>query len=100
MQEDNLYRRTFPQTIVPEQAEAADKERRDVLSELPILQAVIDRLQAAVDHLGSINAIGSDVLTSPDDFMHVVAANKLAKASLEAEIVGLTALIEDHAKQR
>ncbi len=97
MQEDNIYRRqTVPQAVPLQQEEAADKERLQVLDEYPLIKAVIERLNADIAFYDSNQGIPDDVLLNPDEFMHTVAGNKKAVASIEREIRVLEELVTEH----
>lgn len=97
MQEDNVYRRgTAPQAVPKDQADAAREEKLQVLDSLPIIKETIASLDESIELLASIDTIPADVLKTPNEFMHTVAANKIAKAVLEVERQKLVTLVTEH----
>lgn len=80
MQEDNVYPTNGAYFAPPrEQEDEIEQERDQVLSSAPQIREVIDYLRECAKDLDSVSAIDQSVLTNPDEFMHVVAANQMAK---------------------
>jgi len=100
MREDNFYRRqSVPQMIPKDQEDALERERQQVLDDHPVIQEVIESLRERIEFYKSIDAIPTEITVHPDEFMHVVAANKLTVSNLETEAVRLEELITQHLKR-
>lgn len=99
MQEDNVYRRqTVPQLVPADQREIEDKERIAVIDEHPVIKEVIQRLKDDVTFYDTNAGVPDDVLLNPTEFMHTVAGNKKAVASIQREIQILEDLLATYVK--
>lgn len=96
MQEDNVYPTNGAFFAPAEQAEEIERERDQVLSSAPQIREIIEDLRKTAQALDSVSAIDQSVLTSPDEFMHVVAANQIAKTILDKKVNDLTLKYEAH----
>jgi len=97
IEEDNIYPRSAEWFLKEPtvQAEERANEKDQVLSNAPQLRDTIARLNKSADFYESVNAIDDSVLTKPEEFMHVVAANKLAADILRKEAVRLSSVVEE-----
>lgn len=99
MDSGNLYpnhganRITVP---VQQQVEEATEQSQTVKA-LPILRDLITRFENRVKFYNTLDSIPEDVLTLPDEFMHLVAAHKLTGQMMQAELDYIKELVEDHA---
>lgn len=101
--DDNIYPNDgapFLPTEPEEQQIEQGEEKAQVLQALPIIQDIVDRFDARIKALDSVDAIPADVQTNPTDFMHFVASNRLTKANLIAEKEWLEDLIDMYSTQR
>ena len=98
MDSDNLYPRSGAyRPMEPRNQQLLNQmENVQVVKALPLIQDIIKRFEERVSFYGSIDAVPEDVLTLPDEFMHLVAANKLTKSLLQAELEYLKELVEAH----
>lgn len=88
MQEDNLYpnhgdyfgRQPIEQERDDKKEAKAYTDQRDIIAEF------ITRLDKQVEHYKSTDAIPAEVLTDPNEFMHVVAANKIVAEVFKLEL--------------
>jgi len=98
MDSDNLYPRsgayrpTEPSTQVADRA----KESAQTLKAMPIIEDLLIRFEEKIAFYGSVESVPEEVLTIPDEFMHIVAANKIIKGLLEAELDYLRDLVKTH----
>lgn len=99
MDSDNLYPRNgaYRPKEPTEQVLEKQKEETQTVKALPLIAEIIKRFEGRVEFYGSIDAVPEDVLTLPDEFMHLVAANKLTKAMLQAELDYLKELVAQYA---
>lgn len=98
---DNLYPNDgqyFSPTEPKDQREAREAEENELFSALPLIKAMIGRLEERITFYGSVESVPDDVLVHPEEFMHVVAANKLVKQNLESEKDFLEDLVQEHVK--
>lgn len=81
-------------------AQQLEKLKTDaqVVKALPLIQDILDRFNEKVEFFKSVESIPEDVLTLPDEFMHIVAANKLVASMLQAELNYLEDLVAEHAE--
>lgn len=99
MQEDNVHRKStdfFLAGEPDEQREERQAEERVVLNSLPVIKEVIERLEADITFYSTNEGVSDDVLTNPAEFMHTVAGNKKAVASLKREVTILKSLVGEH----
>jgi len=75
----------FTPTVPQEQKQAAEDERDEVLTQLPLIKKVLKRLDDKISFYESVNSIPDEVKTKPDEFMHLYAANKLTCDNLKQE---------------
>lgn len=79
------------------------KEERDktigVISFAPLLKEICEHLAERVSFYQSVRSIPDDVLTNPEEFMHVVAANKLTAENLEKEKEKIEILMSEYSKK-
>lgn len=76
----NAYRNSFA-----EAKERKVESDEQILEQLPVLQDVITHIDKQITFYDSVNSIADDVLVHPEQFMHVVAANKLTADNLRQE---------------
>ena len=81
-----------------EQVLEREKEANQVQANAPLIQEIIDSLDARIAFYGSLESIPADVLDDPEKFMHQVAANKLTVANLLTEKNTLEELIRAHVR--
>lgn len=81
------------------QVKERDEEVSKTLLAIPRLQEAVDYLDERIAFYGSLDSIDPGLLTMPNDFMHVVAGNKVAKANLEIERDWFIGLIQEAAKE-
>lgn len=97
--EDNLYP-TSTEYFVPQapadQDEGAREQKAEVESSKAVLQDIVDHLQSRVDFYTSVDSIPEELHTDPTQFMHAVAANKLARDNLATELDAIRRIIRDH----
>lgn len=74
--------------------EIKDEEAQALKSE-PLLKKTMDHLSNRIAHYKSIDAIPEDTLANPEEFMHVVAAQKVVVSILESEKELLRQLLPD-----
>lgn len=67
------------------QLEDKEREISETLSAIPLLKEIVDHLIEKIDFYNSINSVPDSILTSPDEFMHLIAANKQTVNNLEVE---------------
>lgn len=67
------------------QVKAKNQKRDDTLSQLPLLQEVIDRLDMRIAFYDSVDSIQVDIEADPSTFQKVHAANKLTRDNLREE---------------
>ena len=99
MQEDNLMPRQgeyFGMTVPDDQTNAENKEKSEVTNELPVIDTVLKHLDKSIKFYSSVESISDDVLTNPDEFMHIVAANKLVVSILKTEKENLKTLVSEY----
>lgn len=98
IQEDNIYRKVVPSRVPEEQEEDENKEKMAVINQYGVIVEVIDRLKADVAFYETNDSVPDAVLLNPDEFMHTVAGNKKAVASIRREIQILEDLVEKYAR--
>lgn len=98
IQEDNFYRKSVPTRIPEEQVDEENQEKLAVINQYSIIVEVLERLKEDVGFYESVDAIPDEVTLNKDEFMHTVAGNKKAIASLRREIQILEDLVEKHAR--
>ena len=79
-------------------SETVNAERRAIAAEvtknIDVLGDIIETLDEQIKFYSSVDAIPTDVQTKPEEFMHVVAANRITKeniAAIKDSIEGLIA---------
>jgi hypothetical protein len=97
---DNLYPRSGRYLLAEpaEQAQERQKEAAQVSNSLPILQEIVTNLGERIAFYNSVDSVPQGVLTDPEKFMHIVAANRLTRDNLEAEKSRIEELIKAHSK--
>lgn len=98
IQEDNIYRKVVPSRAPQEQEEDENKEKMAVINQFSVIVEVIDRLKADIAFYESNDGISDEVLLNPEEFMHTVAGNKKAVASIRRELQILEDLVEKHSR--
>jgi len=63
---------------------------------MPIIEDLLIRFEEKIAFYGSVESVPEEVLTLPDEFMHIVTANKIIKGLLEAELDYLQDLVKTH----
>lgn len=96
--EDNLYPRSgaFLPTEPVVQVQARQTEETNVVHDYPILKGVLSRLDERITFYSSVDAYPDEVKTKPEEFMHLVAANKIICDSLRAEKTFIEGLVIAH----
>lgn len=100
--EDNLYTndgRYFTLTEPADQRKEGADEEGQTHAILPLLRELLERFDSRITFYDSVSSVPEDVMTSPDEFMHTVAANKLAKNNLILERDYIQGLIDKHIKE-
>lgn len=98
MDSENLYRSSAYRPSEPASQKVEKvKEKAQTVAALPLISAIVERFEDRVKFYGSIDAVPEDVLTLPDEFMHLVAANKLTRSLLQAELEYLKELLSEYA---
>jgi hypothetical protein len=85
---DNVYPNNgeyFTGAAPINQQEEQEKKEKETLDQLPLLKEVLDHLESRIKLYSSIDSIPSDVRLHPDEFMHVVEANRLTRTNLQQE---------------
>lgn len=80
-----LHGQPFMPTVPTAQQEAKEKAREDVLQQVPLLKKVVKRLDQKIAFYDSVNSVPDEVKTKPEEFMHIIAANKLTRDDLMQE---------------
>jgi len=80
-----LHGQPFLPTIPTAQQEAKEKAREEVLQQIPLLKKVLKRLDQKITFYDSVNSVPDEVKTKPEEFMHIIAANTLARDALIQE---------------
>ena len=75
----------FTPTVPAAQQEAKEQAREEALKQVPLLQKVLKRLDQKIAFYDSVNSIPDEVKTKPEEFMHLVTANKLTRDNLMQE---------------
>lgn len=98
--DDNLYPRSGAYRPLEPTNQILEKQKIEaqVVKALPLIQELLTRFEEKVAFFKSIDSVPEDVLTIPDEFMHIVAANKLVAGMLEAELNYMRELVEEHSK--
>lgn len=100
MDNDNLYQ---PRGGLIMSEPETQKVERDVevtktLAQLPVLEAEVEHLESRIAFYESVNSIPEESLVRPDDFMHIVASNKLTAQNLKNERDDLIGRIREASK--
>lgn len=72
-----------------------DEEKGKVREGMRLLEEIVERFEARIEHLSSVDAITET--SDPAKFMHQISGNQVAKAVLAAELEyleGLRSLVE------
>lgn len=88
MHNDNIYPNSGePFILTTPSKQKSDEEARlhATLAQLPLLQETVDKFNERIAFYDSVNSVPADVMTNPEVFMHIVAANKLTRDNLTAE---------------
>ena len=73
-----------------------EMEETQLFKELPIIQKTIRSLQKRKRFYETIHAIPDDVMTNPQEYMHITYGNKCAADALENEIAILEQLVKEY----
>lgn len=87
MYNDNVYPLTG-QAFRPGVKSIVEKNKRSeeqIIEQLPLLKEVLAHLDKQIAFYDSVNSVPDEVLLKPDEFMHLIAANKLTAKNLRAE---------------
>jgi len=84
----------FGVPVNEEQKQEIKQDKAQAVQAKPVIKKALKYLDELIVFYGSIESISDDVLTNPNEFMHVVAANKLTKQSLVQVREYLNGLIE------
>lgn len=98
VEQDNIYRKVVPSRVPEEQEIEENKEKIAVISQFTVIAEVVERLKEDIDFYLSNDGISDDVLLNPEEFMHTVAGNKKAAASIRREIQILEDLVEKYSR--
>ena len=87
--DDNLYPNQgaafSPLSVPVDQRRANDEEINETFQAVPLLKEIVERLDRQIAFYNSLDAVPSESLTNPEEFMHIVAANKLTIENLDIE---------------
>jgi uncharacterized protein YhaN len=85
---------TFYQPLIQDDEKQAEARQEDakVADEMPIIQTATAFLEQKVAELKSIDAIPQHITSRPEEFMHVVAGNKIAASAVEEILTWFQAL--------
>lgn len=72
--------------------------RNNIKQNFDVLEDIISTLQEQADFYNSVDAVPTETLTKPDEFMHTIAANRLTRDNLIAIKQRIEVLIEDAKK--
>lgn len=84
-----------------EPADQKDKRTKDenqIANLMPLISDMVKRFKERITFYSTNEGITDEVLTSPEEFMHVVASNKLVVDALISEKEYLEGLIKDFMK--
>lgn len=98
---DNLYPNDgqyFPLSEPQDQKDEKEAEQNDVLSLIPTLKNFVERMEEKIAFYKSVDAVDEEQLLNPDEFMHVIAANKLVAQCLTAEMEYFKGLMDEYIK--
>ena len=97
MLDDNIYPRSAEFFLKEpiSQARERDATKNQVFHEMPLIRETISNLKKAADIYKSVNSVDDAVLTKPNEFMHIIAASKLASATLRKEVTRLESVISE-----
>lgn len=98
---DNLYPNNgeyFSLRAPRDQLVEAKQEEREAYSHVKLIKEMVGRLEGRVAFYASVDSVPDETLTNPEEFMHVIAANKLTRENLKRELEGLEVLIKEHIK--
>lgn len=97
---DNLMPKSGQYFGIPQEDQDLISERQTesakVFNALPLIQEILDRFEERIAFYSSVDSIPEEIHTKPDEFMHAVAANKLAKDNLISEKEYLEGLLDDN----
>lgn len=100
MEEDNMYINDgsyFNGMAVPqEQKQDSEKEKIEVVNELPVIQTAINFLQERIDFYATPFAYTDDAFTNPDVFMYTMAGYKIAIENLTQDKEALELLLKEY----
>lgn len=91
MPNDGTY---FAPKVPEEQKSEIDTENIKAKAAEPVINDLIERFKERISYYKSVDSVDSSVLTVPDEFMHVIAANKIVAESLAAELDHLEGLLK------
>lgn len=85
---DNLYP-NFGAPYIPTepiaQAVAREEEIKDTLAAIPLLEETIKHLDERIAFYESVNSVEPGAMTKPEEFMHIIAGNRIARDNLMIE---------------
>lgn len=99
---DNLYPNDgqyFSLSEPQDQKDEKDSEQNDVLSLLPTLKDFVKRMDDKIAFYKSVDSIDDEQLLDPEEFMHVIAANKLVAKCLTAEREYFKGLMDEYVQK-
>lgn len=101
MDNDNVYqpRGGYIPTEPVEQVREHDEQVSRTLAAIPVLQDAVNNLAGRIAFYESVHSVPDETLTNPDEFMHVIAANKLTAMNLTTEREALLGLIKEASKE-
>lgn len=89
---DSAFYATTPQEQIIDEASMKSK----VKGALPFIEELMERLESRITFYDTLSSIPDEVQLIPEDFMHTVAANKLAARNLRQELTWITTLYEQY----
>lgn len=84
----------------PEQDVERKKEKAQTLEALPILKAIVERLEERIAFYQSVDSIPASVKSEPVKFMNMHNSNELTRDNLKNEKEYIQSLIDQHAKNK
>lgn len=81
-----------------DQVNARRKTRAQTLEALPVLRALLARLQERVDFYGSVDAMPPEIKADPEKFLIMHNANEMTRDSLKSEMLYIQELISNYGR--
>jgi len=87
MYNDNVYPLTGQafRPGVKSIVEKNERSKEQIVEQLPLVKEVLAHLDKQIAFYDSVNSVPDEVLLKPEEFMHLIAANKLTVQNLRAE---------------